>query len=234
VLRAEADVVRKTDIRVLLVDDHAVAAAGFQAVLEHQPGICVIGLADTRDEALRRVAVERPDVVAVHADLAGVLEFCDEMRIAYPESRCLLYGSHVEERAIIDTVRSGARGFLLTSSPVSRIPGALRTVAAGESYLDPAVTQLLFQQLREPDAADPIAYLSTSERELLRHLSGGLSNREIAAKMYLSEKTVKNYVSRLLRKLDLERRTDALAYQSMFEERPRLVDALRPSPDRGR
>jgi DNA-binding NarL/FixJ family response regulator len=212
---------RETAIRVLVVDDHEVVAAGFAAVLGREPGFEVIGVATSREASLRRAEEHRPDVVLLHADMrGGGVDLCVEIRNVAPDSQCLLYGSQAEERVVLDTVRAGAGGFLLTSSPLSRIPTAARAVAAGESFLDPGVTQLLFQHLRQPDAADPIAFLSPSERELLRHLSGGLSNREIAARMYLSEKTVKNYVSRLLRKLDLRRRTEAMAFSAAFADRP--------------
>ena len=208
-------------IRVLVVDDDEVVAAGFGAVLGREPGFEVVGVVTTRDEALAHVEEDRPNVVLIHADMrGGGVELCAEIRSSAPDCRCLLYGSQAEERVVLDTVRSGAGGFLLTSSPLTRIPSALRAVAAGESFLDPGVTQLLFQHLRQPDAADPIAFLSPSERELLRHLSAGLSNREIAARMYLSEKTVKNYVSRLLRKLDLRRRTEAMAFSAAFADPP--------------
>jgi two-component system, NarL family, response regulator DevR len=208
-------------IRVLVVDDHEVVAAGFGAVLGREPGFEVTGIVTSREAALRRVEEDVPDVVLLHADMrGGGVELCSEIRTLSPDCRCLLYGSQAEERVVLDTVRSGAGGFLLTSAPLTRIPAALRAVAAGESFLDPGVTQLLFQHLRQPDATDPIAFLSPSERELLRHLSGGLSNREIAARMYLSEKTVKNYVSRLLRKLDLRRRTEAMAFSAAFADRP--------------
>jgi DNA-binding NarL/FixJ family response regulator len=208
-------------IRVLVVDDHEVVAAGFGAVISREPGFEVIGVAASRESALRRVEEDRPGVVLLHADMrGGGVDLCSEIRTLRPECRCLLYGSQAEERVVLDTVRSGAGGYLLTSSPLTRIPAALRAVSAGESFLDPGVTQLLFQHLRQPDATDPIAFLSPSERELLRHLSGGLSNREIAARMYLSEKTVKNYVSRLLRKLDLRRRTEAMAFSAAFADRP--------------
>ena len=219
---------RESVIRVLVVDDHEVVAAGFEAVLNREPGFEVLGVATTRETALARVAAQLPEVVLIHADMTGNgVDLCAEIRTMRPEPRCLLYGSQAEERVVLDTVRSGAGGFLLTNAPLARIPSALRAVAVGESFLDPGVTQLLFQHLREPDVVDPIAFLSTSERELLRHLSGGLSNREIAARMYLSEKTVKNYVSRLLRKLDLRRRAEAMAYSGAFAERPR---PLAPAP----
>jgi DNA-binding NarL/FixJ family response regulator len=208
-------------IRVLVVDDHEVVAAGFGAVLGREPGFEVIGIVTSREAALHRVEEDAPHVVLLHADMrGGGVELCSEIRTLCPDCRCLLYGSQAEERVVLDTVRSGAGGFLLTSAPLTRIPAALRAVSAGESFLDPGVTQLLFQHLRQPDATDPIAFLSPSERELLRHLSGGLSNREIAARMYLSEKTVKNYVSRLLRKLDLRRRTEAMAFSAAFADRP--------------
>jgi DNA-binding NarL/FixJ family response regulator len=223
---------RESVIRVLVVDDHEVVAAGFGAVLGREPGFEVTGVVTSREAALRRVEELAPDVVLLHADMrGGGVELCSEIRSLLPECRCLLYGSQAEERVVLDTVRSGAGGFLLTSSPLTRIPAALRAVAAGESFLDPGVTQLLFQHLRQPDATDPIAFLSPSERELLRHLSGGLSNREIAARMYLSEKTVKNYVSRLLRKLDLRRRTEAMAFSAAFADRPSVPNA--PSAPRG-
>jgi DNA-binding NarL/FixJ family response regulator len=223
---------RQSVIRVLVVDDHEVVAAGFGAVLSREPGFEVIGIATSREAALRRTEEERPDVVLLHADMrGGGVDLCAEVRTLCPECRCLLYGSLAEERVVLDTVRSGAGGYLLTSSPLTRIPTALRAVSAGESFLDPGVTQLLFQHLRQPEATDPIAFLSPSERELLRHLSGGLSNREIAARMYLSEKTVKNYVSRLLRKLDLRRRTEAMAFSAAFADRPvapREADGAEP------
>jgi DNA-binding NarL/FixJ family response regulator len=207
-------------ISVLVVDDHEVVAVGFGTVVSEAPGFRVVGIETARDTAIERVRELTPDVVLVASEIrGGGVDLCSAVRAASERSRCLLYGPHAHERVVLDTVRAGAGGFVLTSSPRARIYAAVRAVAAGESYLDPGVTQLLFQQLRQGDPSDPIAFLSTAERELLRHLSAGLSNRDIAARMYLSEKTVKNYVSRLLRKLDLSRRTEAVAFSAALAER---------------
>jgi DNA-binding NarL/FixJ family response regulator len=211
---------------VLIVDDHPVVALGFHAAIARDAQFQVLGTIATRDEALERVRAARPDVVLVATSMdrgAGV-DVCADLRAVSSATRCLLYGSRAEDRLVLDTVRAGAGGYVLTSSPLTRIPAAIRAVAAGESFLDPAVTQRLFEHLRQPAAVDPVAFLSNSERELLRHLSLGLSNREIAARMYLSEKTVKNYVSRLLRKLDLSRRTEAVAFGAMLTERSRFAN----------
>jgi DNA-binding NarL/FixJ family response regulator len=224
-------------IRVLLVDDHPVVALGFHAAIARESQVQVLGTVSTRDEALERVRAARPDVVlvATSMDNGTGVELCADLRAVSAATRCLLYGARAEDRLVLDTVRAGAGGYVLTSSPLSRIPAAIRAVAAGESFLDPAVTQRLFEHLRQPAAADPVAFLSNSERELLRHLSLGLSNREIAARMYLSEKTVKNYVSRLLRKLDLSRRTEAVAFGAMLSERTRFANASEPdTPAPGR
>jgi two-component system response regulator DevR len=207
-------------IRVLVVDDHEVVAVGFQTLVADAPGFTAVGMATSREEATLRMRELAPDVVLVATEIrGGGVDICADIRANNEQTRCLLYGPQAHERVVLDTVRAGAGGFVLTSSPRSRIYAAIRAVAAGESYLDPGVTQLLFQQLRQGDPTDPIAFLSGSERELLRHLSAGLSNREIAARMYLSEKTVKNYVSRLLRKLDLRRRTEAVAFSAALAER---------------
>src|SRR5688572_27457178 len=172
---------RESVIRVLVVDDHEVVAAGFGAVLGREPGFQVLGVVASREAALRCVEDESPDVVLLHADMrGGGVELCAEIRTLDAECRCLLYGSHAAEGVVLATVRAGVGGFLLTASPRARITSALRAVAGGESSLDPGVTQRLIQHLRQPDVTDPIAFLSPSERELLRHLSGGLSNREIA------------------------------------------------------
>jgi len=126
-----------------------------------------------------------------------------------------------DEQMVLTAVKAGASGFLLTSSPAAGIPAAIRAVAAGESHIDPGVTRMLFEHLRQPAEPDPMAFLSRTERELLEHLSEGLSNREIAGRMYLSEKTVKNYVSRLLKKLDMSRRAEAIAFSAALAERRR-------------
>jgi two-component system, NarL family, response regulator DevR len=206
--------------RVLLVDDHEVVRAGLRALLDGAEGIEVVGEAATVDEAIRRSGHDSPDVVVLDVRLpdgSGV-EACREIRAQFPGTKVLMLTSFADEEALMAAILAGASGFVLKKVRGTDLISDIRRVAAGESLLDPAMTERLFSRLRTGPRRDPLlAKLTDQERELVHLLAEGLSNREIAARMFLAEKTVKNYVSNILTKMGMSRRTEAAAYVARLE-----------------
>ncbi|HUO46024.1 MAG TPA: response regulator transcription factor, partial [Acidimicrobiia bacterium] len=184
-------------LRVLLVDDHEVVRAGLKALLEAAEGITVVGEAGNVDEAVRRSGLDSPDVVVLDVRLpdgSGV-EACREIRSQFPDTKVLMLTSFADEEALMAAILAGASGYVLKRVRGSDLIEDIRKVGAGESLLDPNMTASLFDRLRAGPRQDPLlARLTDQERELVHLLAEGLSNREIAARMFLAEKTVKNYV----------------------------------------
>ena len=196
-------------IRVFLLDDHEIVRRGVRELLEAEPDIEVVGEAGTAGEALARVAGSRPDVAVLDVRLpdGDGVTVCRELRSRHPELACLMLTSFADDEALFDAILAGAAGYVLKQIRGADLVGAVRTVAAGGSLLDPRATAAVMQRLRTPKALDPLATLTDQERRILELIGEGLTNREIGQRMFLAEKTVKNYVSNLLAKLGLQRRT---------------------------
>lgn len=204
-----------TEVRVFLLDDHEIVRRGVADLLEAEAGLSVVGEAGTAAEALRRIPAARPDVAVLDARLpdGSGIDVCRDIRSAHPEIRCLILTSYDDNDAIFAAVMAGASGYLLKQIRGSSLIDAVRQVAAGKSLLDPAVTERLLTRLREGSPRDErLASLTDREREILSLIADGLTNKQIGERLYLAEKTVKNYVSGLLAKLGMQRRTQAAVY----------------------
>ena len=198
-----------TAIRVFLLDDHEIVRRGVREVLEADDDIEVVGEAGTAAEALARVPATRPDVAVLDVRLpdGNGVEVCRELRSQLPDLTCLMLTSFADDEALFDAILAGAAGYVLKQIRGTDLVGAVKTVAAGGSLLDPRAAAAVMERLRAPKAADPLAGLTDQERRILVLIGEGLTNREIGLRMFLAEKTVKNYVSNLLAKLGLQRRT---------------------------
>ncbi|MBO0877235.1 MAG: response regulator transcription factor [Pseudonocardia sp.] len=213
-------------LNVFLVDDHEVVRRGVADVLEAEPDLAVIGQASSVSEALARIPALRPDVVVLDVRLpdGNGVELCRELRSKLPDLNCLMLTSFTDEQAMMDAILAGAGGYVIKDIKGMELISAVRTVGAGRSLLDNRAAAALMAQLRASvDEPGPLAALTERERTLLELIGEGLTNRQIAQRMYLAEKTVKNYVSRLLGKLGMERRTQVavLATELRDRQRPR-------------
>ncbi|GII52337.1 DNA-binding response regulator [Planotetraspora thailandica] len=201
-------------IRVFLVDDHEVVRRGVAALLEAEDDIEIIGEAGTAESAQARIPALKPDVVVLDVRLpdgSGV-DVCREVRSKVPDSAFLILTSFADDDALFNAVMAGASGYVLKQIHGSDLVGAVRTVAAGQSLLDPHTTATMLRRLRDQASRkDPLAALSDQERHILELIGEGLTNRQIGERLFLAEKTVKNYVSNLLSKLSMQRRTQAAA-----------------------
>ncbi|WP_019873605.1 response regulator [Sporichthya polymorpha] len=202
-------------ITVFLLDDHEIVRRGVADLLNSAPDITVIGDAGTAAQALARIPALKPQVAVLDARLpdGSGIDVCRDIRSAMPEVRCLILTSYDDNDAIFAAVMAGAAGYLLKEIRGTSLLDAIRQVAEGKSLLDPSVTERLLARLRDGTPADPrMASLSEREREILGLIADGLTNRQIGERLFLAEKTVKNYVSALLAKLGMERRTQAAVY----------------------
>ncbi|MER5204205.1 response regulator transcription factor [Streptomyces sp. NPDC002825] len=211
--------------RVFLVDDHEVVRRGLRDLIDDEPDMEVVGEASSADQALARGPALRPDVAVLDVRLpdGDGISLCRELRSRMPELACLMLTSFDDEDALIDAIMAGAAGYVLKQIKGSDLVSAVRTVATGQSMLDPATTARLMHSLRDPEAAKPpederLAVLSERERSVLDLIGEGLTNRQIAKQLYLSEKTVKNHISRLLGKLGVERRVQAAVIAAQAHE----------------
>jgi DNA-binding NarL/FixJ family response regulator len=209
-----ADVGDAPPIRVFLLDDHEVVRRGVQEMLEAEGDIRVVGEASTAAEALARVPALRPDVAVLDVQLpdGNGVTVCRDLRSELPDLACLMLTSFADDEALLQSVLAGAAGYVLKQIRGSDLVGAVRTVAAGGSLLDARTTARLMDRLRQRESErppDPLRDLTDREREILDLIGEGLTNRQIGERLFLAEKTVKNYVSNLLAKLGLERRTQA-------------------------
>jgi DNA-binding NarL/FixJ family response regulator len=204
-------------MKVLLVDDHEIVREGLRAMLEAQDDIQVVGEAGTAADAVRRVGFDDPEVVVLDVRLpdgSGV-EACREIRQRFPEVKVLMLTSFADEEALMSAILAGASGYVLKRIKGHDLVESIRRVGRGESLLDPAMTERLFRRLRGDEPEDPLlARLSPQERAILGHIAEGKTNRQIADEMFLAEKTVKNYVSNMLAKLGMHRRSEAAAYMA--------------------
>ncbi|MFI6317593.1 response regulator [Nonomuraea sp. NPDC050556] len=201
-------------IRVFLLDDHEVVRRGVAALLDSEDDIEVIGEAGTAESAIARIPALKPDVAVLDVRLpdgSGV-DVCREVRSRLPGLQCLMLTSYADDDALFDAVMAGASGYVLKQIHGSDLVGAVRTVASGQSLLDPQTTAAMLHRLRDQaNHKDPLETLSDQERNILELIGEGLTNRQIGERLYLAEKTVKNYVSNLLAKLNMQRRTQAAA-----------------------
>jgi DNA-binding NarL/FixJ family response regulator len=199
-------------LRVFLLDDHEIVRQGLKALLESEPDLQVVGEASTAAEALARVPALRPDVAVLDVRLpdGDGISVCRELRSSMPELACLMLTSFGDDEALFSAIMAGAAGYVLKQIRGSDLVGAVRTVGAGGSLLDANATARLLDRVRtEATRRDPLDVLTDQERRILELIGEGLTNREIGARMFLAEKTVKNYVSSVLSKLGLVRRTQA-------------------------
>jgi DNA-binding NarL/FixJ family response regulator len=211
-------------LTVFLVDDHEVVRRGVADLLDEEHDLIVVGQASTVSGALARVPALRPDVVVLDVRLpdgSGV-ELCRELKSALPELNCLMLTSYTDEQAMLEAILAGAGGYVIKDIKGMELVSAVRTVGAGRSLLDNRAAAALMNRLRVSVArVGPLAALTEQERTLLDLIGEGLTNRQIAGRMFLAEKTVKNYVSRLLAKLGMERRTQAAVLVTELRDQAR-------------
>ncbi|WAZ19492.1 response regulator transcription factor [Streptomyces cinnabarinus] len=212
-------------IRVFLLDDHEVVRRGVSDLLDAEADISVVGDAANAEHALIRAPAVRPHVAVLDVRLpdGDGITVCRELRSRMPELAVLMLTSFDDEDALLDAIMAGASGYVLKQIRGSDLVAAVRTVASGQSMLDPATTARLMKSLRTEPAAEPaeapeLAGLSPREREILALIGDGLTNREIGKRLYLSEKTVKNHISRLLAKLGVHRRVQAAVLATHLEQ----------------
>jgi two-component system response regulator DevR len=209
-------------ITVFLVDDHEIVRRGLADLLSDDPELSVIGEAGDLAQALARIPALRPDVAVLDVRLpdGNGIELCRELLSKLDDLRCLILTSFTDEQAMLDAILAGASGYVVKDIKGMELATAIKEVGAGRSLLDNRAAAALMQRLRTNTQQDgPLAGLTDQERKLLDLLGEGLTNRQIAERMFLAEKTVKNYVSRLLAKLGLERRTQAAVYVSKLRSR---------------
>ena len=204
-------------LRLLVVDDHEVVRQGLVALLDRRPGFQVVAQAGTVEEAIAQARVHRPDIVVMDVRLpdgSGV-EACREIRAELPETRVIMLTSFPDDEAVLSAIVAGAAGYLLKQIRARDLVAALEAVGRGESLLDPAVTERVLERVRRiatGQGTDELAVLTSQEQKILMLVAEGKTNKQIAADVFLSDKTVKNYVSSILSKLNLERRAQAAAF----------------------
>ena len=211
-------------ISVFLLDDHEIVRRGIAQLLTAEDDIEVVGEAGTAAQALARMPALRPDVAILDVRLpdGDGVTVCRDVRSAItPPPACLMLTSYSDDEALFGAIMAGASGYLLKQVTGTDLVGAVRALAAGGSLLDPRATQLVLERLRKgAEPEDPrFASLSPQEKRILELIADGLTNRQIGAEMYLAEKTVKNYVSSLLHKLGMSRRTEAAVYATEIRQR---------------
>ncbi|KAA8883877.1 response regulator transcription factor [Nocardia colli] len=208
-------------IKVFLVDDHEIVRHGVGELIGSEPDMEVIGEAGSYAQAMARLPALRPDIAVLDVRLpdGNGIELCRELLSAHPGLRCLILTSFTDEQAMLDAILAGANGYVVKDVTSLELISAIREVGAGNSLLDNRAAAVLMAKVRADAEADtgPLAGLTEQELSLLGLLGEGLTNRQIAARMFLAEKTVKNYVSRLFAKLGVERRTQAAVLASRLE-----------------
>ena len=211
----DATLTNDARIRVFLLDDHEIVRRGLKELLESEGDIEVVGESGLAKEAARRIPALRPDVAILDGRLpdGSGIDVCREIRSRNPEIAALILTSYDDDEALFSAIMAGAAGYVLKQVRGNDLVETVRRVAAGQSTLDPAVTQQVLDRLRQGPAEDPaLAPLTSQERRTLELIGEGMTNRQISEEMFLAEKTVKNYVSSLLAKLGLERRTQAAVF----------------------
>ncbi len=219
-------------IRVFLLDDHEIVRRGLRELIDATDDMEVVAEAGTAEEALGRIPATSPDVAVLDVRLpdGDGVEVCREVRSRLPDLQCLMLTSYADDEALFDAIMAGAAGYVLKQIRGTELVDAIRKVASGQSLLDPTVTARVLERLRTGSPEDErLESLTDQERRILDLLAEGLTNREIAERMYLAEKTVKNYVSNLLSKMGMQRRTEAAVYAARLAERRTRQARLAPS-----
>jgi DNA-binding NarL/FixJ family response regulator len=213
-----------TKIRVFLLDDHEIVRRGVRDLINAEPGITVIGEAATAASALARIPALKPDVAILDIRLpdGDGVTVCREIRSKMPQLACLMLTSFSDDDALFEAIMAGAAGYVLKQIRGTDLVGAIRTIASGQSLLDPEAASRVMRRMRDQAATtDPLASLTDQERRILALIGEGLTNRQIGDRLFLAEKTVKNYISALFAKLGMQRRAQAAAYAArVFERRP--------------
>ncbi|MEU0088516.1 response regulator transcription factor [Streptomyces sp. NPDC006274] len=228
-------------VRVFLLDDHEVVRRGVHDLLDAEPDLTVVGEAGTAEQALVRVPALRPQVAVLDVRLpdGDGVSVCRELRSRMPGLACLMLTSFDDEEALLDAIMAGASGYVLKQITGTDLVNAVRTVASGQSMLDPGATARVMARLRggpvQEEQAQGLPGLTEREREILALVGEGLTNREIGKRLYLAEKTVKNNISRLLAKLGVERRVQAavIATQALAARDDQRGSAGREGRPRG-
>jgi two-component system, NarL family, response regulator DevR len=212
--------------RIFLVDDHEIVRRGIADLLEDEPDLEIVGEASSYDEAVARIPSSRADVAVLdvrlgeRAEERNGVQLCRELRSRQPELRCLILTSFPDDEALLNAIMAGASGFVLKQVLGNDLKNAVRTVGAGGSLLDGRTTEALMKRLRVGSDTDgPLANLTDQERAVFDLIGEGMTNRQIAERLYLAEKTVKNYVSHLLAKLGMQRRTQAAVLAAELKSR---------------
>ena len=207
---------------VFLLDDHEVVRSGLRSLLEATDDLVVVGEAGTVADALARIPATHPDVAILDVRLpdGSGIEVCREIRSQFPAIACVMLTSYADDEALFAAIMAGAAGYVLKQVQGTDLVDKIRRAGAGQSLLDPAVTKRVLERLKVgPKEDSRLASLTGQERKILDLIADGQTNRQIAAELYLAEKTVKNYVSNLLAKLGMERRTQAATYAARLQER---------------
>ena len=209
-------------LRIFLVDDHDVVRRGLTALIDAEDDLEVVGTSSSAAGTLEAIAMTSPDVSVLDVRLGdgNGVEVCRDIRSSHPRVACLILTSFEDDQALVEASLAGAAGYVLKRVQGDELLTAIRLVGSGRRLLDPGTTRLALRRLRESGEA-AVEELSPQERRIFDLIGDGLSNREIADRMYLAEKTVKNYVTNLLRKLGMSRRTEAAAFAARLDERHR-------------
>ena len=212
-------------LTILVVDDHEVVRQGLSAMLDRRPGFQVVAEAGTAAESIEAARRFQPDLVVMDVRLpdGSGIEACREIRAELPDTRVVMLTSYPDEEAVLAAIIAGASGYLLKQVRARDLVAGLEAVGRGESLLDPAVTGKVLERMRRistSDQPDELAALTQQERRILALVAEGMTNKEIATEVFLSDKTVKNYVSSILAKLNLERRAQAAAYVARLKGHP--------------
>ena len=209
------------------MDDHEVVRQGVRALLESSGDIVVVGEASNAAQAIARIPAVRPDVAILDVRVpdGNGIEVCREVR-SRVGTHCLMLTSYSDDEALFEAIMAGASGYVLKQVRGTELVTAVRRVAAGESLLDPAITGRVLSRLRSHSDEDPrLTRLTPQERRILHLIADGMTNRQIAGEMHLAEKTIKNYVSNLLTKLGMERRTEAAVFATKLELAGQHIEA---------
>ncbi len=207
-----------------MLDDHEIVRRGVRELLEADDEIEVVGEASTAEEGVARIPATKPDVAIIDMRLpdGNGVEVCREVRSLDGSIQCLILTSFSDDEALFDSIMAGAAGYLLKQIKGTDLVDAVRRVAGGQSLLDPSVTARVLERLRTGPEEDPrLARLTDQERKILDLIAEGLTNRQIGERLFLAEKTVKNYVSNLLSKLGMERRTEAAVFAAKLSAQRR-------------